>query len=148
MKLLLDTNVLIDYYAQREPFAADANKIVAAQLVGDVQLWTCPHSFPDISYILRRAIPIHELQKMMLSSLDFLEVCTVEHEDVKQSLVANWDDPEDALVERCAERIKADYLITRDKKGLDKAGVPSLAPHEWLDMMESTYGIVYESVEF
>lgn len=148
MNLLLDTNVLVDYYAQREPFAEDTNRIVAAQLLGDVELWACPHSFPDISYILRRAIPLQELQHMMLASLEFITVCSTGHEDIVASLQAGWDDPEDALVERCAERVKADYLITRDKSGFMQAKVATLSPHEWLELMEHERGIVYEEIDF
>lgn len=150
MKLLLDTNVLVDYYAQRAPFADDANKLVAAQMMGDVELWACPHSFPDIGYILRRAISLHELQGAMIASLAFINVCSTGQEEIRAALEADWGDPEDALVFQCAERVKADYLITRDTGGFARAGTGTavLSPREWLDLMEAEHGIVYEQVEF
>ena len=146
MKLLLDTNVLVDYFAQRAPFARDVNRLNVAKVLGDVELWACPHSFPDISYILRRALPQPELQQIMRASLETIKVCTVTHEDVAASLAAGWDNAEDALVSRCADRLKADYLITRDQGGFSRAKVPVLSPRAWLQMMRDEHGIVYDEI--
>ena len=93
MKLLLDTNVLVDYYAQREPFARDANLLQVAQIFDDVELWACPHSFPDIAYILHRAIPATRLRKMVLESLSsdpsiHAILATVDGDD--QSFIFQW----------------------------------------------------------
>ena len=68
MRLFLDTNVLIDYYARREPFYDDALKLRIAAFFGDVDLWVCTQSFVDAEYILRKAVPITELRSMMASN--------------------------------------------------------------------------------
>lgn len=148
MKLLLDTNVLVDFYAQRDPFSADANKIAVAGMFGDAELWACPHSFPDILFILRRAVPAARLQEAMRASMEFINVCTVNQEDVAAALELGWADGEDALVNRCAERVKADYLVTRDAAGFRGARVSVVSPSQWLAMMERERGIVYDEVAF
>lgn len=146
MKLLLDTNVLVDYYAQRQPFAIDANKIAIAGIFGDAELWACPHSFPDILFILRHALPAQELQRAMHASLEFIKVCTVGQEDVTTALGATWPDGEDALVSRCADRVKVDYLITRDAAGFEQARVKVASPSEWLAIMHREHGIEYDEI--
>lgn len=112
----------------------------------EAELRACPQSFPDIANILRRAIPPWELQRMMRESLEFIAVCTTGQDDVESALDAAWDDVEDALVERCAQRVKADYLITRDANSFAKAGVEALTPRSWLQMMEGKHGLVYEDL--
>lgn len=132
MKLLVDTDVLVDYYAQREPFARDANLLQVAQILGDIELWACPHSFPDIAYILHQVIPATRLRKMMLESLSFISVCTFGDETVRGALVAVGCDIEDDFVEQCAQRIKADYIITRDKKGFTASKIDAISPGEFI----------------
>lgn len=132
MKLLLDTNVLVDYYAQREPFARDANLLQVAQIFDDVELWACPHSFPDIAYILHRVIPATRLRKMVLESLSFISVCTLDDETVREALIAAGCGIEDDFVEQCAQRIKADYIVTRDKEGFTTSKIDAISPGEFI----------------
>ena len=48
MNLLLDTNVLIDYLGRKEPFFANAERIVAAGFFGDATLWMAAQSCPCV----------------------------------------------------------------------------------------------------
>jgi len=146
MRLFLDTCVLIDYYAQREPFAADANRLRVAEAFGDAELWTAPQSYMDILYILRRAIPAADLRQQLHASLAFLHVCGTESADLSDALESSWEDSEDFLIARCAEKAKADFLITRDKTHFVEAKTRVLSPSEFLLMMEGQ-GIEYEDVD-
>lgn len=148
MKLLLDTNVLIDYYARRQPFFEDAMKLRVAALFGDVELWAAAQSFPDVEYILRGAIPLDVLRSMMAESLSFLKVAVPSADDMAQAMRSGWPDMEDYLVARCAERVRADYLITRDADGFAEAGLPVLSPAGFLSLMADEHGLVYAEVAF
>ena len=48
MRLLLDTNALIDFYSARKPHCDWVNKLFIAQAFGDVELWTSAKSFTDV----------------------------------------------------------------------------------------------------
>jgi predicted nucleic acid-binding protein len=148
MKLLLDTNILIDYYAQRAPFANDATRLRIAAFFGDVDLWASSQSFADVEYILSGAIPREELRQMMAHSLDFMNVCAVSADDVKASFRSGWPDLEDYLIACAALRIKADFVITRDKKGFVKSEVPALSPADLFALLEQKHGVVYEDADF
>ena len=144
MKLFLDTNVLIDYYAQRSPFFEDVAKIQIAQIMGDVELWVAPHSLPDASYILRKAVPAPRLQEIMENSLEFLTVSSGAQRETLLALSQRWDDFEDSFVHQCACRAGADYIISRDEKGFARSSIPVLSPTAFLEFMEAEHGIVYE----
>lgn len=148
MRLLLDTNVLVDYYARREPFFDAAAKLRCAAYFGDVELWASAQSFADIEYILRRAIPIDALRAMMRESLGFLNISTPSATDVHDAIASAWPDFEDFLVARSAERVRADYLVTRDANGFAQARIPVVSPTEFLSIMEKRHGIVYDDIEW
>ena len=148
MRLLLDTNVLVDYFAQREPFAEDVTRLRIAACFGDVELWASAQSFPDIEYILRGAIPVDELRQMMAQSMDFLEICSTSASDVREAFSSGWPDLEDYLIACAAQRVKADCLITRDGKGFAQSKVPAMPPKAFFEMLERERGIIYEEVDF
>lgn len=144
MRLFLDTNVLIDFYARREPFFRDAKKLWIASHFKDVELLASTQSFIDAEYILKRAVPVHTLRGMMAASLEHLRVCTPEPNDLADGLSSQWPDLEDFLIARCAQSQGADYLITRDAKGFEASKVPALSPGRFFEMMEEEYGVVYD----
>lgn len=146
MKLLLDTNVLVDYYARRMLFWEDTLKLRIAEHFGDVELWVSAQSFSDIEYILRKAIPIGELREMFAESAQFLKICGVSTADVHEAFQSGWPDLEDCLIACAAKRVKADYLITRDKKGFSRSTVPVMSPREFISWFQRSHGIEYEEL--
>lgn len=86
------------------------------------------------------------LQKAMLESLSFFHVCSIAGNDLIHAFDKKWDDFEDALIATCSEKIKADFIITRDKKGFMKSKVPALNPEEFFERLKNEYGFVYEEV--
>lgn len=145
MKLLLDTNALLDYYTQRQPFFEDMKKLRIAQYFGDVDFWACTQSFADIEYILRGAMPLPDLRKMMRSSLSFISIVPPAADALAKALESDWPDLEDYLIANCAEAIKASYIITRDTKGFQSSHVPAMPAREWLGQ-QSRQGITYEDM--
>lgn len=146
MKLFLDTNILIDYYAQRDPFFHYSKLLCIASFFDDVELWASTQSFVDVEYILRKAIPAQTLRKMMASSLENLHTTSPTSKDLSEGLSAQWPDLEDFLIARCAENEGANYLITRDTKGFEKSAIPALTPEQFFTVMETEYGITYDEI--
>ena len=147
MRLLLDTNVLIDYYALREPFADATLRLRVAEAFDDVELWASIQSFSDVEYVLRKAVPLERLRSMVLESLEFLRVCTPSTQDLSDALTAGWPDLEDFLIARSAQRVKADYILSRDEKGFALSVVPCITPQAFLDMVQER-GTTYYDIEF
>ena len=143
MRVFLDTNILVDFYARREPFFQNAKLLWIASYFKDVELWASTQSFVDIEYILRRAVPVQTLREMMAKSLDLLRVSSPEPNDLTDGLSSGWPDLEDFLIARCAQNEGADYLITRDAKGFEHSIVPVVSPEQFFRMLKEEYGVVY-----
>ena len=68
--------------------------------------------------------------------------------DLEEGLTADWEDLEDFLIAKCAERIKADYILTRDKTGFIQSKIPVLEPKEFLLLLKDKYGCEYDVFDF
>lgn len=66
--------------------------------------------------------------------------------DLLDGLSSDWPDLEDFLVARCAQRVKADFVVTRDLKGFEKSEVTAITPTEFVEITQEELGISYEEV--
>ena len=148
MKLLLDTNVLVDYFGARRPFCDQWELINALQMTGYAELWASAESYTDAFYLLRRAVGSEKLQDMFLESLSFVRVCSVDEDDIRKAAERSWSDFEDCLFAVCAEKVKADYIITRDAGGFKRSKIPAMDAPSFFTMLEEDYGIVYEMTDW
>lgn len=130
MNLLLDTNVYIDFLGRRPPFFEPACKIVVAGFFGDAKLWLPAQSARDAFYVLSRYHKAEAVQQAMLESFEIISPVVPSPEDILRAARLNWPDYEDCLVSLCADKARADYLITRDPRGFERAAVPVLSPLE------------------
>ena len=117
MKLLIDTNVILDILLKREPFFEDSYQAIRTAINNNDECYISVTAATDIFYILRKALQSAEQAKEYLGSLarlaEFTDVLAVDALDALSSEVADY---EDAVVEAVADRIGADYILTRNIK--------------------------------
>ncbi|GHT78958.1 PIN domain-containing protein [Actinomycetota bacterium] len=147
MELMLDNNIVIDKLCQREPFYKLSNKVCLLGLVGDANTHISVNMLSDIFYILRKDYGNMRAQEMILENLSYLKLCGVSADDGIASLRQEWDDFEDCLVARCAENVKADYIITRNPGDFKRSLVPALTPEELFELLKDRDGLWYEEIE-
>jgi predicted nucleic acid-binding protein len=146
MIVLLDTNVLIDYFAKREPHYHDAFRLRVMQEFGDIELWAAVQSFSDIAYVLRKNVDSDSLQDSFSASLGFLHVCSLDQNDLKNAYNEKWADLEDCLIEQCARKIKAEFVLARDSEGFAKSGATVLSPAKFFALIAEQYGLTYDDI--
>lgn len=143
MRLLLDTNGLIDYYGRREPFVEDWKQLRTMHLFGDAELWVSAKSFTDVFYVLSKVIEPDRLQGAFVKSLDFLNVCAIDGSDIERAARRAWPDFEDFLVNEAARKVRADAIITRDVKGFAESKIPCFTPREFFAWLKRERGLEY-----
>lgn len=135
MKLLIDTNVILDILLKREPFFEDSYQAIRTAIDNNDECYISVTAATDIFYILRKALQSAEQAKEYLGSLarlaEFTDVLAVEALDALSSEVADY---EDAVVEAVADRIGADYILTRSIKDYLNAKIPAVTPTELLNL--------------
>ncbi len=146
MKLLLDTNVLIDYFVRREPFFKGWTALRTAEAFSDVELWVSAKSYTDIFYVAHRAVNSKALQNAFEESMAFFKICSLTSEDIRHATEMAWDDFEDCLMYVAAEKVKADCLVTRDKAGFIRAKIPTKSVEETLVFLHKEHGLSFEAL--
>ena len=148
MRIFLDTNVLFDLFAQREPFFEATEKLFIMQAFGDAELWAAPQSYLDIFYVLNKGDSSEGLQSALGKSLERVNLCATDHSDMVAACTAGWNDVEDALIGIAAKKVDADYLLTRNEKqpGFNTLGIPALSPEDFLTHLRTEFNVSYDSV--
>lgn len=116
-KLLLDTNIVLDFIGIRGPHFDDTRLLMLAGRVGEFSLWITSSQLTDMIYILtnggnKSKVP-EALEKLRLLRT-FINVYAVTDADIDKMLATTWSDPEDALLVDLALKMRADVIITRD----------------------------------
>lgn len=150
-KLLVDTNVLIDYLSMREPFYDEARLLMIVGRVGEFELWMTSSQVTDLIYILSDG----GKQSLMPSVLErlrglrtFVEVFAVGGAEVDRMLASAWKDPEDALMFESALSLKADAIITRNAKDFESSLVRAMTAREFFNWLRGEKGVDYQEVVF
>ena len=146
MNVLLDTCVFIDFLGRKQPFYSQAEQIVAAGYFGDAKLWVSVQSIKDAFYVLRRFVDADKVQGAIEQALTVICPVDTTGQDALRALHLRWTDFEDCMISVCAEKAKADCIITRDTKGFVRSSVPAISPEEWLQKQHDQ-GISYGAVD-
>ena len=133
MKVLIDTNVIIDVLAKREPhfkFSFEFLEYCKKELKGFITT----NQTTDIYYLLCRFNVSSQSAKEVIGKLcDNFKVLDISAIDVKNALDNKIKDYEDALITCRANRQKIDYIITRNEKDFKLSEVPALSPKAFLE---------------
>ncbi|MEE0516208.1 MAG: PIN domain-containing protein [Emergencia sp.] len=132
MKILIDTNVILDHLTSRKPFDRDAADIFKLCETQQIKGYISALSVPNIVYILRKELDAVKIKKIIqILSLIFTikELTTA---DLIAAADMNFKDYEDALQSVAAAKIKADYIVTRNIKDFINSPVPAITPTEFL----------------
>ena len=116
-KLLVDTNVVIDFLLHRDPFYEKARLLMLCGRVGEFNLWIASSQVTDIIYIMTdggKKSKVPETLEKLRALRTFVNVFAVTDADIDKVLAASWSDPEDGLLINLALKMRADAIITRD----------------------------------
>ena len=130
MKILLDTNVILDTLLEREPYNKDSDSIF--DLIGDNNLtgYINTSSVTDIYYILRKKFNDADSREKVRTLLHLLQAIEVTKADCFIALDSPMPDFEDALVAVCADKANLDFIVTRDVEFLKLP--KAISPSEFL----------------
>jgi predicted nucleic acid-binding protein len=129
--LFLDTNVVIDYIANREPFADSALKIFDLAFKNKIKIFISAITYNNIYYILKKFYTHKETLLLLDNLMENTEVIDVTKTILEKSIKSNFNDFEDAIQYYSATSInKIEVIITRNTKDFKKSDLPVLTTNE------------------
>ena len=135
MVILLDTNVIIDSLAQREPFMKHAKEILQKCRNGEITGYIAAYTVPTIFYILQKEFSVSERRDMLSKLCGFIDIAGINKQHVINAIEnEHFDDLEDCLQAECAASVGADYIVTRNMDDFTNSPVPAIAPEHFLKL--------------
>jgi predicted nucleic acid-binding protein len=129
--LFMDTNVVIDFLADRQPFSLHATRLFDLTIDGKVKIYISAVSYNNIYYILMQSLTNNATIKLLEELAEMTEITDVPKTIIKQSLKTDFKDYEDAIQYYCALSIpEIDFIVTRDTKDFKKSTLSVLTPAE------------------
>ena len=137
MLILIDTNVLLDVIARREPYVIFSEKVIDLCRQEIINGAIAGHSVLNAMYVLRKNFTLTERKEIFLSLCEFLYVESVDFGKIVQALKDDdFSDFEDCLQMQCALSLHADYIVTRNVKDFAASEIPAVTPEEFLKLLE------------
>ena len=130
MKILIDTNVILDVLCNRKEFVDDALKVFKYCETNQITGCISALSIPNIVYIMRKELDADRIKEILTTLTTLFTVIDLREPDLIKAADLEFSDYEDALQSVCASRVKANYIITRNIKDFKNSAVPAVKPSE------------------
>ncbi len=134
-KILVDTNVLLDYLLGRDPFFEDAKKVILSCTEGDTKGCIAAHSISNMFFILRKDYTAGERREILSSLCTIFDVEGIDKAKLLAGLAnEEFFDFEDCLQMECAKSYGAEYIVTRNVADYSASEIKAILPSEYLEL--------------
>ena len=133
MKVLVDTNVVLDVFLKQEPFCEDSTVILYLAKGSIISAFFAAVSMTNVFYILRkngksRDEAYQELDKLAV----IFKLAPTIKTTIANALALRWKDFEDAVQYVTAKESEVEYIITRNKDDFITTDIPCMTPTEFI----------------
>ena len=131
MRLMIDTNIILDVLLERGPFFEQSRNVLNLCESKDIYGFISASTATDIFYIIRKALgSTDETYTALGHILNIVKVLTVTNDDVNQAFLQKSRDFEDCLLATCAKSNKCDGIVTRNKRNFLSFDIMLYSPDE------------------
>jgi predicted nucleic acid-binding protein len=133
--VFIDTDVIIDFLANRQPYSKDAALLFSLIERKKVRGYVSSLSFSNLYYVLRKAGSHEKVIGSLRDLAGLIEIVTVDQAVIKSALASQFKDFEDAIqYQACLATGKIGYIITRNTKDYKEASLPVMTPELFLSI--------------
>lgn len=136
MKVLFDTNVVLDVLLQRKPFAKEATTLFSYTETNYIDGWLGATTITTIHYLLRKSLSKNKAHIHIESLLKLFHISAVNRPVLENALKSNFSDYEDAVLYQSAYHAKLDAIVTRNPKDFKQSEIVVYTPKELVSVLE------------
>lgn len=137
MKILLDTNIVLDVLMDRMPFADAATELFSKVENGTIIGYLCGTTITTVFYLTAKAVGAPRAQQEIKKLLSLFEVAPVNRPVLESALVADFSDFEDAVIHEAACHVGAEAIVTRNQKDFKKSRISVYSSEEITKILAS-----------
>jgi predicted nucleic acid-binding protein len=132
MRVLLDTNVILDFLLDREPFSEPAAEVWQAVQQGRAEGYVSPITPVNVFYIARKMKGTEYARRLVVGLLAVCPVCPLDDSTMQSALKLPLTNYEDAVQLAGALAYQLNAIVTRDPHDFAEASLPVYSPDEFL----------------
>lgn len=137
MKVFLDTNVVLDFLGERDPFYQNALQIITmARVANQIDITISSLTAINVAYILRRSFPKDTVISKLKSFIAICDISAIDKQIIIEAVNADSYDFEDKVQQLSAISADADVIVTRDEKGFLDCEIPVFTPSEFMEKVQ------------
>ena len=135
MKLLIDTNVVLDVLLRREPFFRTAAEVLNLTQLDEVREYVSASAITDIYYIANKQMKDRDAVRDLLKRLLMIvSVAAVSEREIQNALNLAWGDFEDSVQYSVALLNEMDGIVTRNPSDYQEANIRIWLPEQALEL--------------
>ena len=132
-KAFIDTDVILDFLTNREPFALDAARIFSLSENKKISICTTGLVFSNSYYVLRKLGSHRKVVEKLTQLARLIDIIGLPKVAVIQALESNFNDFEDALQHYAALAEGVKVIVTRNTKDYKQSQLAVLTPDQYLN---------------
>ena len=133
----LDTDVILDFLGEREPFAPSAFQIFVKAKNEEIIIYTSSNSITNAYYILCKYTDEENSRELVYNLIDYLKIIPVTFEILTKAFKSSFKDVEDAVQHYCAlSEQKIKYIVTRNIRDYKGSQIEVKTPEEFLKIAD------------
>ena len=140
MKILADTNVILDLLLDRSPFSEAAARVFDLIENSKVEAFLCATTVTTIDYLLNQSLPRSPATAALKQLIELFEIAPVNRPVIEEALRGRMVDFEDAVLAHAAHLVGASAVVTRNTKDFRYSPVKALDPVSFLSVIDQGSG--------
>ena len=132
MRILFDTNVVLDHLLNRQPFALDASPLIEYVIQERLDGVLCATTLTTIYYISSRSRNESFARRQTYNLVRLFDIAPVDKSVLSDAFNLTFTDYEDAVLHESANRVNTDGVVTRNQRDFRNASLQIYSPDELL----------------
>lgn len=132
MKILFDTNIILDIFLARQPFLNNAAELFAKVEQSKLEGLLGATTITTLYYLISKQLGKKQTEQVIEKLLTLFEIGSVDDLVLRTSLSLDFPDYEDTVLYQVALHNQAQGIVTRDRQGFGKGTLPVYSPEELL----------------
>ncbi len=136
MRVFLDTNVMLDFLGEREPFYLSSAKLASLADKRKIEMVVSALSYATVGYFLTKFEGIEKTKNKLRKFKVISGICELNEVIIEKGLNSDFSDFEDSLQYFSAISADCNVLITRNGKDFKGVQIPIMTPDEFLNSLK------------
>jgi len=138
LKILFDTNIILDVFLNRKPFEETAIRLFSAVENNIIQGYLCSTTITTLDYLLSKSIGRDNSKHAIVSVLDMFNITEVNYRTLKAAVDSDFSDFEDAVLYFSGYDAGVDGIVTRNTNDFTSAQLPIYKPDDLWALIKSS----------